>query len=58
MGDFEEREFDLVITDTEGKSCVIHDCKLSNIPEIKGFELPNEVTINGILYRRADEEAV
>lgn len=55
MGDFEEREFDLVITDTEGKSCVIHNCKLSDIPEIRDIELPNEVTINSILYRRADD---
>lgn len=58
MGDFEEREFDLVITDTEGKSCVIHNCKLSDIPEINDIELPNEVIINGTLYRRVNEEAV
>ena len=50
--DFEKTEFLLTITYGNGSVETINTIGISDIPEVRDCTMPEEVTINGVVYRR------
>lgn len=50
--DFEKAEFILTITHEDGTVEKVETVGIGDVPELKDCTMPDEVTINGIVYRR------